>query len=62
MTCRAAEKLNLKARLVPLRSNSMSVTGGGGSEYSVMLPLEIEMPEETETETADKTDKTDKTN
>ena len=57
MTCRAAEKLNLKARLVPLRSNSMSVTGAGGSEYSVMLPLEIEMPEETET-----TDKTDKTN
>ena len=48
VTGRAADKLNLKSRLVPLRSNSMSVTGGGGSEYSVMLPMEIEMPNESE--------------
>lgn len=46
--------------MVPLRSNSMSVTGGGGSEYSVMLPLEIEMPEETEEK--EEKEKTEKTN
>ena len=42
LTSRSAVKLNLKSRLIPLHTNFVSL--GGGSEYSVMLPLEIDSP------------------